>query len=683
MSIPFSTKGGLLAHGNLKQKDLLEYVPINYILENIHNGYHLEKRNFFIISAATGSGKSVSIPIYCYNKYKSHKICLLQPKILTIEQLTDNFIQESQPGNEKSDNGWIYDLLGQKLEMGKNLSVKYSAKHEYCQSQNCLELASYGTFLKTLEFNINKLNEYKVIICDEIHEDSNEVIEFLLKLYYNKERENLPIIILTSATLNIKKFQKYFEIPIENIFEVEGKSYEKIINYTINDIENIYEKIYEILIKIIENDKLHYDILIFSYSKKNIEYIIEYLLKKGLKNKYNEIELIKITREIILLKEEEKEKYDRNNMETDLKTRKRMIIVSTNLAETGVTINQLKYVINIGIEKNNEYIPYLNSYILYDTNISKSSEIQRNGRVGRRFNGYVYNLYTAESSKMLPNQRYPYIITNDISIKLLKNLNKMKYIEEIPMELIYDGVYKLFILGYINFNEVYKIEEINKSIKYDENKGYQVDASISVIGKICLEILKNLEDKVETEINLNDIKFIILSKFFNMNLTETCTIISMLKRYSGDDLTTTSNNDFLELLEIYNKLIKDDELIHNKKKLSSTKIQEVIIMKHELLKCLYMIGFDINQENHNNFLNKHIKNKFIINKLFYYSYLDKNIINKTYRDRYINVRTNSECITNEIYINKKNNKYEMFSKYICIFDKDNVFNDKSYSLYYE
>jgi len=114
-------------------------------------------------------------------------------------------------------------------------------------------------------------------------------------------------------------------------------------------------------------------------------------------------------------------------------TYRRAIIVSTNIAEASVTIENLQYIIDTGFAKKNIFYPLDNYNRLVTTRISKTSSIQRRGRVGRRQPGTIYYLYQPED---VENIRTFYEISNsDISnffVKLLReDINDLPLINEI------------------------------------------------------------------------------------------------------------------------------------------------------------------------------------------------------------------------------------------------------------
>ncbi|XP_062869966.1 ATP-dependent RNA helicase DHX29 isoform X1 [Trichomycterus rosablanca] len=72
----------------------------------------------------------------------------------------------------------------------------------------------------------------------------------------------------------------------------------------------------------------------------------------------------------------------------------RKIVLSTNIAETGVTIPDVVFVIDTGKTKENRYHESSQMSSLVETFVSKASALQRQGRAGRVQNGFCFRLYT-------------------------------------------------------------------------------------------------------------------------------------------------------------------------------------------------------------------------------------------------------------------------------------------------
>lgn len=87
----------------------------------------------------------------------------------------------------------------------------------------------------------------------------------------------------------------------------------------------------------------------------------------------------------------------------------RKIILSTNIAETAVTINDVIYVIDSGRMKEKSYDPYNNVSTLHSAWVSKASAKQREGRAGRCQPGICYHLYSKTRAASLPDFQIPEI----------------------------------------------------------------------------------------------------------------------------------------------------------------------------------------------------------------------------------------------------------------------------------
>jgi hypothetical protein len=111
------------------------------------------------------------------------------------------------------------------------------------------------------------------------------------------------------------------------------------------------------------------------------------------------------------------EKLYKNRVEPG--TYKRFIIVATNIAEASITINTLKFVIDIGTQKINKYNVNKDTEILVEDDISIPNQKQRRGRVGRVKPGFVYYMY--DIKKLKPVVTFKICIQN-ITMELLNLL---------------------------------------------------------------------------------------------------------------------------------------------------------------------------------------------------------------------------------------------------------------------
>lgn len=138
---------------------------------------------------------------------------------------------------------------------------------------------------------------------------------------------------------------------------------------------------------------------------------------------------------------------------------KRKIILSTNIAETSITINEVAYVIDSGLVKVNGFNSNLGIGTLSLEYISKANAIQRQGRAGRTKPGKCYHLYTKEQFNLFNEYPTPEIqrISLEEVILQVRSLDRnctfkvenflSKLIEPPKIENINNGLEKLISLG--------------------------------------------------------------------------------------------------------------------------------------------------------------------------------------------------------------------------------------------
>lgn len=133
----------------------------------------------------------------------------------------------------------------------------------------------------------------------------------------------------------------------------------------------------------------------------------------------------------------------------------RKCIIATNIAETSLTLDGVKYVIDTGFCKLKVYNPKIGMDALQITPISQANSNQRAGRAGRTGPGECYRLYTDTvfRSELLENN-IPEIQRTNLNtvVLLLKSLNvddllMFDFMDPPPQDNILNSMYQLWILG--------------------------------------------------------------------------------------------------------------------------------------------------------------------------------------------------------------------------------------------
>ncbi|EOD44435.1 putative atp-dependent rna helicase protein [Neofusicoccum parvum UCRNP2] len=134
--------------------------------------------------------------------------------------------------------------------------------------------------------------------------------------------------------------------------------------------------------------------------------------------------------------------------------RTRKVILSTNIAETSVTVPGVRHVIDSGKSKIKQFRPQLNLDSLLVKPISQSAAIQRKGRSGREAAGDCYRLYTEKDYLTLQKDTTPEILRCDLSAALLtmkargvQDVLNFPFLDPPPRESLEKALLLLFQLG--------------------------------------------------------------------------------------------------------------------------------------------------------------------------------------------------------------------------------------------
>ncbi|GAY64794.1 pre-mRNA-splicing factor ATP-dependent RNA helicase DEAH1 [Citrus sinensis] len=272
-------------------------------------------------------------------------------------------------------------------EMGVKLGheVGYSIRFEDCTSdKTVLKYMTDCMLLREIVIEPS-LESYSVLIVDEAQERtlSTDNLFGLLKDLINY-RPDLKLLI-SSATLDAEKFSDYFgSAPI---FKIPGRRYPVELFYTKAPEVDYIEAAIVTALQIHVNEPTG-DILVFLTGQDEIERAEEILKQRtrGLGTKIAELIICPIYA----------------NLPTELQAkifeptpeRARKVVLATNIAETSLTIDGIKYVIHPGFAKVKSYNPKTGMESLLVNPISKASANQRTGLSERTGPGKCFRLYT-------------------------------------------------------------------------------------------------------------------------------------------------------------------------------------------------------------------------------------------------------------------------------------------------
>ncbi len=343
-----------------------------------------------VVSGETGSGKTTQLPQFCLELEKKRLICCTQPRRVAAISVAERV--EEELGNQK--------LVGWQHRFQRQID-----------KANRIRFVTDGILLAEIK-NDPMLRKYGIIMIDEAHERSLN-IDFLLGYLKRllEKRKDLRVII-SSATIETERFSQFFENA--PVLHISGRTYPITYKYLPpEDSEDDVE-----LPRIVSNavadtisSGIDGDILVFLPGERDIKETCESLRGRMLKD----CEIIPLMAS--LPPSEQRRAF------VPL-VGKRRIIVATNVAETSVTIPNIKIVIDSGVARVSRFSYRSHIKKLHIEPISRASANQRAGRCGRIAPGLCIRLYSEEDYKKRPEFTDPEIRRTSLAGTILTMLSR-------------------------------------------------------------------------------------------------------------------------------------------------------------------------------------------------------------------------------------------------------------------
>jgi len=352
----------------------------------------LTEHQVVVIAGETGSGKTTQLPKMCLEAglAEGGRIACTQPRRVAALSISRRVAEE----------------------LGVNWGREVGAKIRFTdktQRETRIKFLTDGMLLNEIQRD-PLLREYKVVLVDEAHERSLN-IDFLLG-YLKRllpKRKDLKVII-TSATIDTTAFSKAFgNAPI---LEVSGRLYPVETRYFPVDelLEESGESTYIDAVAQSVEEILSWnrpgDLLVFLPGEKDIREARDLLEKRA----GNQVELLPLFGR---LSGQEQERIFKAG-------RRRKVILSTNIAETSITIPGIRYVIDSGLARISRYSPHTHTRRLPIEKIARSSADQRKGRAGRVSEGICLRLYSEEDYEARPRYGTPEILRSNLAEVILR-----------------------------------------------------------------------------------------------------------------------------------------------------------------------------------------------------------------------------------------------------------------------
>ena len=409
-------------------KEQREFLPVYGCREDL---MHVIRENqIVVVVGETGSGKTTQMTQYMHEEGYSTfgMVGCTQPRRVAAMSVAKRVSEE----------------MG--CELGKE--VGYAIRFEDCTGPDTIiKYMTDGVLLRET-LREPDLDMYSCIIMDEAHERSlhTDVLFGILKKVVARRRDFK--LIVTSATLNAEKFSNFFgSVPV---FHIPGRTFPVDILYSKTPVEDYVEAAVKQALTVHLSSGPG-DILIFMTGQEEIETVtytleerVEQLMSEGTCPPLNVLPIYSQLPSDLQAK-----------IFQDAEDGNRKCIVSTNIAETSLTLDGVMYVIDSGYCKLSVFNPRMGMNALQVFPCAQAAVNQRSGRAGRTGPGTCYRLYTEMAFKheMLVST-VPEIQRTNLGnvVLLLKSLNvdnllDFDFMDPPPQENILNSIYSLWILG--------------------------------------------------------------------------------------------------------------------------------------------------------------------------------------------------------------------------------------------
>lgn len=334
-----------------------------------------------IVGAPPGAGKSTVLPLALLEAVDG-RIIMLQPRRVVVRNLA----------------GYLASQLGEKV--GETVGYRIRGENKTSAATR-LEIVTEGVLTRLIQ-NDPELTSISLIIFDEFHERSLHS-DFGLALTLEVQeglRDDLGIIVM-SATLDVEELKTL--LPDASVLKSEGRQFE---------VEEVYlgqpaaHQMHDAVARAVKNsvDNDDGDILVFLPGTGAINRVANLLAARNVSGQCVVHRLYGA-----LSKEQQQAAIQPDD------NGRRKVILATNVAETSLTIEGIRVVIDSGLENVATFHQSSGFTQLTTQLISQASATQRKGRAGRLGPGKVYRLWGKEQQDRLAGFPVPQIQREDIT----------------------------------------------------------------------------------------------------------------------------------------------------------------------------------------------------------------------------------------------------------------------------
>ncbi len=359
-------------------QNTIENLPAYGIADRVNE--LLKQSSRLVITAPPGAGKSTLLPITISKQYRH--IILLEPRRIAARQVAER----------------MAELLSEDVGETVGYRIRFESR---VSSRTRIEVVTEGILTRML-IDDPTLDGIDAVIFDEYHERSihSDVALALTCEAQRLLRDDLRIVLM-SATIDATTICQALDAPL---IQSEGRMYDVDIRYCGEDNRPIWEQTAHIVRQ--AHREQEGDILVFLPGQSEILRTAE-LLEGALGDTaiyplYGQLSIEEQRRAIL----------------PDGSGRRR-VVLATNIAETSLTIEGVRVVVDSGLCRTLVYDQRSGLSHLETVRISRDMATQRSGRAGRLAPGTCYRLWTYATETRMRENRLPEIQEADLTSMVL------------------------------------------------------------------------------------------------------------------------------------------------------------------------------------------------------------------------------------------------------------------------
>ncbi|BET97991.1 ATP-dependent helicase HrpB [Xenorhabdus taiwanensis] len=366
---------------------ICDFLPIYDVVESVIAALQTSKQ--VLLHAPTGAGKSTGLPLAILHQAQfSGRIIILEPRRIAARSVAERLAEQ------------FNEPVGMTIGYRMRSETKVSAATR-------LEVVTEGILTRMLQQD-PELSGVSLVILDEFHERSLQADLALALLLDVQEglRDDLRILVM-SATLDNQRLSAL--LPDAPVIVSEGRSYPVMRSYhPLPSHQPFEQSVASAVLRLLQQETG--SLLLFLPGVGEIQRVLSQLA-----GKINDDTLLCPLYGALSLAEQRK-------AITPAPVGMRKVVLATNIAETSLTIEGIRLVVDSGLERSGRFEPKSGLTRLITQRISQASMVQRAGRAGRLEPGICWHLFSQDQAERAREYSEPEILHSDLSGLLLSLL---------------------------------------------------------------------------------------------------------------------------------------------------------------------------------------------------------------------------------------------------------------------